>query len=174
MLNRVSGDGCQADCGLIEAGYECPTPGTLCNKICGNGKYENPFTSNSTTGVYSAEDWDYTKSGNNLQSTFKDPYSVCCTNCAYDYSRSIRKQLGLEFSYNDEKTFISQSGTYKARNVAGQSGGTEIEYWVPVCKSSYTTGKEFSDTWLTSFNTNYKMYFDKVASGITLIIILKI
>jgi len=31
--NRDSGDGCRADCGLIEEGYECPTPGSPCNKI---------------------------------------------------------------------------------------------------------------------------------------------
>lgn len=104
-------------------------------------------------------------SGNNLQSVFKDTYSVCCTNCLYDYTRSIRKQLGLEFSYNDEKTFISQSGTYLPRNVAGKSGTTEIEYCVPVCKSMYTTGKEFKDSWLSGFNGNYPVYYDRMTSA---------
>lgn len=47
--NTVSGDGmqsnyltmligCTGDCMTIEPGYECPTPGILCDKICGNGK----------------------------------------------------------------------------------------------------------------------------------------
>ena len=26
----------------------------------------------------------------------------------------------------------------------------------------YTTGKEFSDTWLTSFNANYPVYYDVI------------
>ena len=68
----------------------------------------------------------------------------------------------LTVVYNDEQTFIQQSTTYLPRNVAGQSGSTQIEYWVPACKSMYTTGKEFSDTWLTSFNTNYPVYYDVI------------
>lgn len=161
--NRVSGDGCRADCGLIEAGYECPTPGVACNKICGNGKWESTFTQNSTSGTHFNENCDYSLAGNNLQSAFKDPHSVCCTNCLYDYTRSIRKQLGLTFSYA-ETTFISQSGTYMKRNVAGQSSGTEIEYCVPVCKSLYTTGKEFKDSWLTAFNSNYNVWYDAMVN----------
>jgi len=34
--NLVSGDGCTDLCS-IELGYECPTPGVLCNPICGDG-----------------------------------------------------------------------------------------------------------------------------------------
>ncbi|MGL4411345.1 MAG: hypothetical protein ACRCTF_04295 [Bacteroidales bacterium] len=33
--------GCSEDCQYIERSYECPTPGKLCNKICGNGKIDN-------------------------------------------------------------------------------------------------------------------------------------
>ena len=125
--NRVSGDGCRADCGLIEEGYECPTPGTLCNKICGNTKLDNPWTANSTSGLHFSEDCDYSKTGDNMKDTFKDPHSVCCKDCKFDYSRSERKQLGIMFSHS-EATFLDQSGTYKKRNVAGASGGVEIEY----------------------------------------------
>lgn len=35
--NTAGGDGCNAACTAIESGYECPTPGSLCNTICGDG-----------------------------------------------------------------------------------------------------------------------------------------
>jgi cysteine-rich repeat protein len=39
--NVTPGDGCSAVC-TIDSGYECPTPGTLCNKICSNGVINSP------------------------------------------------------------------------------------------------------------------------------------
>jgi cysteine-rich repeat protein len=56
--NNDSGDGCQADCLLAEAGYECPEPGGACNLICGNGVLDNPWVVASTDlwlGTYSDE-----------------------------------------------------------------------------------------------------------------------
>ncbi|WNG30078.1 DUF4215 domain-containing protein [Cystobacter fuscus] len=40
--NAKGGDGCSANCGAIEQGYECPNPGTPCvwGGICGDGKVE--------------------------------------------------------------------------------------------------------------------------------------
>ncbi len=36
--NTVSGDGCSANCGTIEDGYECRVPGKLCSPKCGDSK----------------------------------------------------------------------------------------------------------------------------------------
>ena len=70
--NTVSGDGWRGDWQLIEADWEWPTAGTPCRKICGNGIQDNPFSQTSTQGTHFSEDCDYSLSGNNLQSTFKD------------------------------------------------------------------------------------------------------
>ncbi len=35
--NNVTGDGCQSDCGAIEAGWTCATPGQACTPVCGDG-----------------------------------------------------------------------------------------------------------------------------------------
>lgn len=35
--NKVSGDGCNTDCTVIEAGYFCGVPGVLCTHVCSNG-----------------------------------------------------------------------------------------------------------------------------------------
>jgi cysteine-rich repeat protein len=35
--NFIDGDGCAADCSLIEPGFDCPTPGGPCLAICGDG-----------------------------------------------------------------------------------------------------------------------------------------
>jgi cysteine-rich repeat protein len=34
--NFAGGDGCAADCSIIEPGFECPTPGSPCLSICGD------------------------------------------------------------------------------------------------------------------------------------------
>jgi cysteine-rich repeat protein len=36
--NQTSGDGCSADCGTIEDGYECRVPGRRCTPKCGDSK----------------------------------------------------------------------------------------------------------------------------------------
>jgi cysteine-rich repeat protein len=54
--NTDSGDGCQDDCDLIEPGYECPTNGTACNLICGNGDLE-------ATGYTPSDTQDQTYAG---------------------------------------------------------------------------------------------------------------
>ena len=62
-----------------------------------------------------------------MRATFKDPYSVCCTDCKFDYSRSIRKAIRLKFSYN-EQTFVDDgTGTFVVRNIADASGQNGIE-----------------------------------------------
>jgi large repetitive protein len=53
--NTISGDGCQNDCLLVEAGYECVYAGGACNKICGNGAIDNPFTSALNKGTHFSE-----------------------------------------------------------------------------------------------------------------------
>jgi cysteine-rich repeat protein len=41
--NRTEGDGCAADCSMVEPGYLCPTPGHVCERVvdrrprCGDG-----------------------------------------------------------------------------------------------------------------------------------------
>jgi cysteine-rich repeat protein len=35
--NFLDGDGCTADCSLVELGFTCPTPGQPCEAICGDG-----------------------------------------------------------------------------------------------------------------------------------------
>ena len=43
--NRSAGDGCSADCQLIEEGYRCPTVGVLCVAIvCGDSRIDRPET----------------------------------------------------------------------------------------------------------------------------------
>ena len=50
--NKVSGDGCSADCKTIEPGYECPIWGQPCRKLCGNGVLDPPYNrTNPFTGV---------------------------------------------------------------------------------------------------------------------------
>lgn len=107
------------------------------------------------------EQCDYTVTGNNLNGVFIDPDSVCCTDCLFDVTRSHRKQLALTFVYT-ETTYPNQAGTPLKRNLAGASAGTQIEYCVSYCKSMYTTGKEFPDSWITPFNTNYPAWYDKM------------
>ena len=35
--NNSNNDGCSADCSTIEDGYLCPTVGSACDPICGDG-----------------------------------------------------------------------------------------------------------------------------------------
>ena len=35
--NRINGDGCDMNCLMIEAGYECPSFGAACTPLCSNG-----------------------------------------------------------------------------------------------------------------------------------------
>ncbi len=43
--NQADGDGCAADCMMIEAGYRCPTVGVLCVAIvCGDSRIDLPET----------------------------------------------------------------------------------------------------------------------------------
>ncbi len=52
--NRNSGDGCAADCMMVEEGYRCPTAGVLCVPIvCGDSRIDPPETcddGNATAG----------------------------------------------------------------------------------------------------------------------------
>jgi cysteine-rich repeat protein len=38
--NAVAGDGCNATCGAIEDGFDCPTAGAACVPTCGNGQLD--------------------------------------------------------------------------------------------------------------------------------------
>ena len=43
--NQTDGDGCSADCMMIEGGYRCPTVGVLCVAIvCGDSRIDSPET----------------------------------------------------------------------------------------------------------------------------------
>ncbi|MEZ4287629.1 MAG: DUF4215 domain-containing protein [Polyangiales bacterium] len=43
--NEVSGDGCAADCSMVEEGYRCPAPGVACVPIvCGDERIHTPET----------------------------------------------------------------------------------------------------------------------------------
>ena len=59
--NRVSGDGCSADCLFVEPGYECLEWGKPCTLLCGNGFVEDFYLSKLTEDgekIYSAEECD--------------------------------------------------------------------------------------------------------------------
>ncbi len=50
--NTAGGDGCAADCMLVEDGYRCPTPGVLCIPIvCGNARIHPPEQCDDGNGV---------------------------------------------------------------------------------------------------------------------------
>jgi len=50
--NNDSGDGCAADCAMIEPGYRCPTVGALCVQIvCGDSRIDTPETCDDGNGT---------------------------------------------------------------------------------------------------------------------------
>ncbi|MBT8452776.1 MAG: DUF4215 domain-containing protein [Deltaproteobacteria bacterium] len=50
--NQADGDGCAADCMMIEAGYRCPTVGVLCVAIvCGDSRIDLPETCDDGNGT---------------------------------------------------------------------------------------------------------------------------
>ena len=64
--NRIDNDGCSADCQTVEDGWECPTWGQPCRKICGNGVVD---TYTLSTGVVVTEECDLGNSDDNALST---------------------------------------------------------------------------------------------------------
>ena len=42
--NGTAGDGCAADCSMVEPGWTCPVPGRRCSPICGEGVITAPET----------------------------------------------------------------------------------------------------------------------------------
>lgn len=100
-----------------------------------------------------------------MSGIFRDIDSKCCTDCLFDLTRSHRKQLALTFVYT-ERAYPDQSGTPMKRNLGGESGGDQIEYCVPYCKSLYTTGKEFPDSWITPFNSDYNVWYDLINESV--------
>jgi cysteine-rich repeat protein len=68
--NQTSGDGCSADCGTIEDGYECRVPGRRCTPKCGDSKL---------IGTEKCDDGNAT-SGDGCSSTCQiEPGSTCPT-----------------------------------------------------------------------------------------------
>eukprot|EP00831_Metopus_contortus_P013471 TRINITY_DN15467_c0_g1_i8.p2 TRINITY_DN15467_c0_g1~~TRINITY_DN15467_c0_g1_i8.p2 ORF type:complete len:233 (-),score=31.97 TRINITY_DN15467_c0_g1_i8:110-808(-) len=157
-----SGDGCTGDCMKIEDGYECPTPGILCNLICKNGRLDaGEECDDNITGSAGCNSSCILQRGYfcpmpnstcqklcgdevvqvNIPYSYQSNYSEECDDGNYVNGDGCNTNCKLETKY--QKYSYSETSYYVSKEIK-QSSATIIVSFEYDCKAPYLPTQEKS------------------------------